>query len=115
MLMFGSLYFILPKVVGADWPSVSLIRLHFWTSSIGAIILILALWSCGRLHGQLMNDPSVDFLEIAKVTKPYLTLRTGAVFLLVLGHLAFAVNFIKMLMSAFCKCCCDQSACASES
>lgn len=112
MLMFGSLYFILPKLAKADWPSASLLQLHFWASAIGAVVLIVALWSCGRVHGALMNDPSVNFLEISAALKPYLIVRTFAVFLLVIGHLAFAVNFVKLLISS-CACCFAKQECSS--
>jgi cytochrome c oxidase cbb3-type subunit 1 len=97
MLMFGSLYFILPKFVRTDWPSKFLINFHFLSSSIGITVVIISLWLCGNIQGELMSDPNVSFLTITEVTQPYLVTRTFALILLLLGHLSFAFNFLRLL------------------
>src|SRR5690606_20147132 len=30
MVMFGAMYFILPRILNKEWPSAGLISLHFW-------------------------------------------------------------------------------------
>ncbi len=35
MVMFGSMYYIVPRLVGREWRYASLIKLHFWASAYG--------------------------------------------------------------------------------
>ena len=35
MTMFGAMYYIVPRLVGCEWLSASLIRVHFWASGYG--------------------------------------------------------------------------------
>lgn len=49
MVMFGCIYFIVPRVTGCEWISGSRIRFHFWFSAYGsiaqgALLLIAGLW-----------------------------------------------------------------------
>ncbi len=35
MVMFGAMYYIVPRLVGREWRYASLIKLHFWASTYG--------------------------------------------------------------------------------
>ena len=35
MVMFGAIYFMLPRILQREWPSASLISVHFWGTAIG--------------------------------------------------------------------------------
>lgn len=94
MVMFGSLYFILPRVLRKEWPSARLIRVHFWCTAVGIMIFVVGVTVGGTIQGLQLNDPAQhpDFLEIMRRTIPYLVSRTVAGFLIFVGHVAFIVH-----------------------
>jgi len=100
MMMFGSLYFIIPRLLEKEWPSASLIRLHFWGCASGTVLYAASLLIGGVSQGLQMNDAAAypDFIEIVRNTIPYLLSRTVAVILITLGQLAFITSFVWILL-----------------
>ncbi|RKT98815.1 hypothetical protein C7H84_34935 [Burkholderia sp. Nafp2/4-1b] len=99
MIMFGSIYFVLPRVFGREWPYPRLISLHFWSVSIGFSIYFVFLTIGGMLQGIDMLDPSRPFMDSVEVLKPYLVARTIGGVLMAMGHLVFAYHFSIMIMN----------------
>ena len=91
MVVFGAAYFILPRITGVLWPSAKLVHLHFWATalgSVGAIVLFLARgW-------QLGHQPWV--VPVAS----WAALGSLCAFLLLVGHVAFALNAFGMILSS---------------
>ncbi|MFT3780887.1 MAG: cbb3-type cytochrome c oxidase subunit I [Nibricoccus sp.] len=105
MVMFGSIYYILPRILLKEWPSAKLISVHFWATAIGIMIMVTALTVAGLEQGLMLNavDAKGDllypnFLTIVEAIKKYLLTRTLSGVLITIGHLAFAVNFTWMLV-----------------
>jgi cytochrome c oxidase cbb3-type subunit 1 len=103
MVMFGSIYYIVPRLLQVEWPSARLIRLHFWACAIGITIYVFVLGFGGVMQGLAMNNPDVPFLDPVKpsvvtLTIPYLKIRSHSGILIAIGHLAFAVNFVWILI-----------------
>jgi len=98
MIMFGSMYYILPRVVGWEWPSARLIRWHFWLSAIGIGVMVVALTIGGILQGLALLDPGVTFMASLDYTKPWLVLRSGSGILLTGAHIVFAVSFTLLIL-----------------
>jgi len=96
--MFGSMYYILPRVVGWEWPSARLIRWHFWLSAIGIGVMVVALTIGGILQGLALLDPGVTFMASLDYTKPWLLLRSGSGILLTGAHIVFAVSFTLLIL-----------------
>jgi cytochrome c oxidase cbb3-type subunit 1 len=92
MVMFGSMYYIVPRLTRREWPSGKLIYLHFWTCGLGIMFYVVALSLGGVLQGLGMNDPNLAFLKVVAATKPYLILRSVSGLFITVGHLAFAVS-----------------------
>jgi cytochrome c oxidase cbb3-type subunit 1 len=101
MVMFGSMYYILPRITQREWPSTGLISLHFWGAALGAILYIVPLSIGGILQGEAMNDAKIPFIKVVALTLPYLKIRTVSGILLAIGHLAFAANLVWMLARVF--------------
>ncbi|MFZ9854859.1 MAG: cbb3-type cytochrome c oxidase subunit I [Limisphaerales bacterium] len=101
MTMFGAMYYILPRITQREWPSDGLISLHFWTTLVGIAMYVLPLSLGGWFQGKAMLDPQVPFLEVVKITLPYLKIRTVSGLLLTLGHVAFFVNIAWLLVRTF--------------
>lgn len=51
MIMFGSIYFVMPRVLEREWPYPKLIAAHFWLVSIGFAIYFVFLTIGGVLQG----------------------------------------------------------------
>lgn len=108
MVMFGAIYYILPRILLKEWPSAKLISLHFWTTAIGMTIYVIVLSVGGIEQGIAQNvtpmgadgqaGSPVPFLEVVAMTIKYLELRSYAGVLITVGHLAFAINFTWMLL-----------------
>lgn len=101
MTMFGSMYYILPRITQREWPSERLISIHFWCTALGIILYVAPLSWGGWLQGKAMLDATVPFLEVVKITLPWLKLRTLTGLLLAVGHVAFFVNLVWILARRF--------------
>ncbi|MCI0747169.1 MAG: cbb3-type cytochrome c oxidase subunit I [Verrucomicrobia subdivision 3 bacterium] len=97
MVMFGSMYYIVPRLALREWPSARLISIHFWTTALGILLYVVPLSVGGVLQGLAMNNPDIPFLKTVELTKPYLVTRTFAGILMTVGHTVFAVNFVWIL------------------
>jgi cytochrome c oxidase cbb3-type subunit 1 len=98
MIMFGAMYYILPRVVGWEWPSARLIRWHFWLVAIGIGMMVVVLTLGGLLQGLALLDPEITFMASLDYTKPWLFLRSVSGVLLTAGHIVFAVSFTLLLL-----------------
>lgn len=108
MVMFGSVYYILPRILLKEWPSAKLISLHFWATAGGITLYVIAMSVAGIAQGLAMNTlpagadgqpgSPVAFMVIVADMIKYLEIRTIAGVIISIGHIAFAVNFTWMLV-----------------
>jgi cytochrome c oxidase cbb3-type subunit 1 len=96
MVMFGAIYYIMPRLMSWEWPYPSLIALHFWLVLIGFAIYIIWLSIGGWLQGLAMLDVAKPFMDSVRLTIPYLQARTIGGALMTLGHIVFAAHFFIM-------------------
>jgi cytochrome c oxidase cbb3-type subunit I len=97
MVMFGSMYYIVPRLVGREWRYASLIKLHFWASAYGIMLMVLMLLVAGLVQGQELNNPALSFSESTQSILPYLRGRSLSGLLLTVAHFVFAAHFGMML------------------
>src|SRR5215211_6007061 len=97
MIMFGSMYYIVPRLVGREWRYASLIKLHFWSSTYGVMLMVVMLFVGGIVQGRDMNNTALSFIESTQSILPYLRGRSLSGLLLTLAHGIFAVHFGMML------------------
>ncbi|MCC5831174.1 MAG: cbb3-type cytochrome c oxidase subunit I [Phycisphaeraceae bacterium] len=122
LMMFGAMYYIVPRLTGRDWASSGLISLHFWTVILGLAMMVTTLTLGGIIQGMELNHAQrtlrsvmaeeglirgtltflggleersgvIPFIEVVGSTIPWLTLRTVAGMVIVVGHLAFIALF----------------------
>lgn len=98
MTMFGAMYYIVPRLVGWEWPSASMIRWHFWLATVGMALMFVALTLGGFVQGLELNDPGSPFLNSLKVVVPFRHARILGGLLMTIAHFVFAVLFIRMLL-----------------
>ena len=97
MVMFGSMYYIVPRLVGREWRYASLIKLHFWSSAYGVMLMVLMLLVAGLVQGRDLNNPALAFSESTQSLLPYMRGRSLSGMLLTIAHLVFAFHFGLML------------------
>jgi cytochrome c oxidase cbb3-type subunit I len=102
MVMFGSIYYILPRITGVEWPSARLIRIHLWATAFGIMFYVVPLIYGGTMEGLAMINPDIPFLAVGKpsvvgITIPYLKMRSYSGVVLLVGHVAFAISFLWIL------------------
>lgn len=97
MVMFGSMYYIVPRLVGWEWPSARLIKVHFWCTALGIILMVGVLSFGGVIQGLALNDPEINFIAVLSLIDPFRWSRTLSGVLITVGHVAFAVLFVMMI------------------
>ncbi|MDR4124696.1 cbb3-type cytochrome c oxidase subunit I [Yanghanlia caeni] len=98
IVMFGAIYFAMPRIMSWEWPHPKLIVAHFWLVVSGIAIYAIALSIGGWQQGLAMLDANRPFMESVLVSLPYLEARTLGGTLMTLGHLVFAVHFTQMAL-----------------
>lgn len=96
-VLFGSIYFIVPRLLNWERPHAWAISLHFWLVFIGWGIYFWPLTLGGWLQGLAMLDPAKTFMDSVILTKPYLQARSVGGSLMTLGHIVFAAHFLMMV------------------
>ena len=94
MVIFGGVYFALPRILDVRWPRPALISLHFWLVVAGFAVYIVTLSIGGILQGLILLDPARPFMDSVAVTLPWLQGRSIGGALMTLGHLVFAWHFV---------------------
>jgi cytochrome c oxidase cbb3-type subunit 1 len=97
MIMFGAMYYIVPRLVGREWRYAGLIKLHFWTAAYGVGLMTLMLFVGGLMQGQDLNNAAIPFIESTQTVLPYLRGRSLSGMLLTIAHFVFAFHFGMML------------------
>ena len=64
MVMFGAMYYIVPRLTGREWASSHLIRLHFWGTFLGVLMMFLVLTVGGLIQGFELNQASESWHEL---------------------------------------------------
>ncbi|MEE4298048.1 MAG: cbb3-type cytochrome c oxidase subunit I [Pseudomonadales bacterium] len=91
-VMFGSVYFILPRVTGREWPFPRAISAHFWLVFGGFVVYFWPLTIGGWLQGLAMLDADRPFMDSVVLTQPWLVARSVGGTLMTAGHLVFVVH-----------------------
>jgi len=98
MVLFGAIYFMMPRILNWEWPYPRLIAWHFWLAAIGITIYFVGLSYGGWLQGLAMLDETRPFMDSVAVTIPWLQWRSLAGALMVASHLIFVGHFLAMAL-----------------
>lgn len=94
MAMFGAAYFILPRLTGREWRSGALVKTHFIATVAGILLLTVTLTYAGFQQAHLLSQPTLAFAEISHAMNSWFAIRSLVFGLLLVGHLAFLINFL---------------------
>jgi cytochrome c oxidase cbb3-type subunit 1 len=89
LITFGTFYYLVPRLVGAELYSRRLANIHFWLALSGIMLYLLAMWAAGVSEGLFwlsmdeVGELRFSFVDIVESTKPYYALRLlgGSLFL----------------------------------
>ncbi|MBP7607650.1 MAG: cbb3-type cytochrome c oxidase subunit I, partial [Giesbergeria sp.] len=98
MVLFGAIYFMMPRVLNWEWPYPRLITLQFWLAAVGVMIYFIGLSIGGWLQGLAMLDAERPFMDSVAVTLPYLQWRSVGGALMVASHVIFVGHFLAMAL-----------------
>ena len=99
MTMFGAIYYLLPRVVGLEFPFPKLARAHFWLSLAGVALLVVPLAIGGVVQGLKWQNPNaIAFADTTKAMLPFLRVSTTGLLLMLLGNLLLFVNIMGLTL-----------------
>lgn len=104
LVSIGAIYFLIPKVFGrSEMYSTKFIEIHFWMSTLGVVLYIVAMWIAGVMQGLMwraVNDDGTltySFVESLEATYPFYMVRLLGGFLFFSGMLLMAYNCYKTI------------------
>lgn len=92
MTMFAAIFMILPRLTGPDSVCPKGIRLQFWLSMSGTLLLGFPLVIGGIIQGLKLANPEIPFLDAFRASLMPFRLSTLGETLIVLGNLMFLLN-----------------------
>jgi len=102
MMTIGSTYVLIPRIYGQKmmW-STRLIDWHFWTTTVGVVLYVSAMWVAGLTQGLMWRATNPDgtltytFVEALKATYPYYEVRLTGGLIVLGGMFLLAYNLYK--------------------
>lgn len=94
MTMFGAIYYIVPKIMGIEWPCVKSVRRHFWLAAIGIVLIVLPLAIGGVIEGFNWHNVKMTNVDVAKNALNFLRISTLGELLILVGNLMLLGNLI---------------------
>ena len=88
MVSIGALYHMVKKLWNTEMYSDNLVNVHFWLSTVGTVVYIVAMWVSGIMQGLMWLDYdeygtlSYTFVESVSAMHPYYAMRAigGVIF-----------------------------------
>lgn len=101
-LLFGILYYLIPKMYDTKLYSLKLANFHFWIGSLGIIFYALPMYWAGFVQSAMWKEFTVDgvlaypnFLETVTQLKSMYFLRSVGGLLFIIGTVVMAYNLFK--------------------
>jgi cytochrome c oxidase cbb3-type subunit 1 len=102
LVMFAGIYTIVPGLLGCDWWSRRLVRLHFWLAAAGLVLVSVPLAVGGVVESGRLLNPAAGFVEVSRGTLMYLRVSTVGELLILAGNGLFLVN-LALGVAGYCR------------
>ncbi|MCA9570887.1 MAG: cbb3-type cytochrome c oxidase subunit I, partial [Myxococcales bacterium] len=99
LVFFGASYFVLPRVTGREWPSRTLVDVHFGLVMVGFFVYFSTLSIAGLVQGAAMLDADQGFMASVEAAAPWLWGRSLGGLLMTLGHFVFAGHTLALALA----------------
>jgi len=106
MVAAGALYHLVMKLWNREMYSTKLVNMHFWMSTIGIVIYIVAMWISGIMQGLMWRDYdefgtlTYTFAETVAAMHPYYVMRAVGGFIYFLGTVVMLYNVVMTIRCA---------------
>jgi cytochrome c oxidase cbb3-type subunit 1 len=99
-VVFGSIYYIVPRLLDFGWRSAMLVRIHYYTSLYGILLVIAMLGFGGVMQGNVLENPAVQVTIVTAndVSESYHIAATMCISLIAIGNGVFAFHLGWMLI-----------------
>jgi cytochrome c oxidase cbb3-type subunit I len=94
MVMFGSIYFVVPRVLGEELCPTGR-SFHFWLFSSGVLVLSIPLVAAGIVEGLLLRNSNLPFLNVMNASLRFLRLSTLGDLMILAANVVFFVNLAR--------------------
>ena len=100
---FGAIYYIVPRLLNFGWRSAFLIKVHYYSSLYGILLLLALLTFGGIMQGVTAENPDINvtIVTINDVSLPFYIATTMCLSLISLGNGIFALHLGWMLLDWF--------------
>ncbi len=98
MILFGALYYIVPRLLQRPWLFPRLIETHFWLVIVGLGLLLISFIIGGLIQGFGLADPQIPMIAVNDLLEPFLAIQNFGALLLVVANLGFAIAFVLILL-----------------
>jgi cytochrome c oxidase cbb3-type subunit 1 len=105
LITFGTFYYLVPRLVGAELYSRRLANVHFWMALAGTLLYILSMWAAGVSQGLLwltldeIGELRFSFRDIMASMPPYYLLRFVGGLVFLAGAVLLAWNLFMTVRS----------------
>ena len=96
MLMFGAIYFIVPRVTMREWLAPSFIRFHFNLSAYSVIAIVLGSILGGYMQGAAQQDFIGSWVVASKATYAWNIFNSVAWVCILISNLSFCFHLLLM-------------------
>ena len=96
MILFGAIYYMMPRLSGCEWLSSTLINWHFLGAAYGSTLSSGMLILSGFAAGSALNDAESNFSQVLELAESYYWGHTLSSVLMVLGYAIFILHFLLM-------------------
>ncbi len=106
MVSAGALYHLVEKLWNTKMYSAKLVNVHFWTSTIGTVVYITAMWVSGIMQGLMWRDYdefgtlTYTFAESVAAMHPYYAMRAIGGMIFWTGGVIMLYNVIMTIRKA---------------
>jgi cytochrome c oxidase cbb3-type subunit 1 len=99
-VVFGSIYYIVPRLLDFGWRSALLVKIHYYCSLYGILLVIAMLGFGGVMQGNMLEhtDPAVTIASASGVSVSFHIAATMCISLIALGNGVFALHLGWMLI-----------------
>ncbi len=99
-VVFGSIYYIVPRLLDFGWRSALLIKIHYYTSVYGILLVLAMLGFGGVMQGNTLenSDPHVTIVTATGVIVSFHIAATMCISLIAIGNGIFAFHLGWMLI-----------------
>jgi cytochrome c oxidase cbb3-type subunit 1 len=98
MVLFGAIYYMMPRLSECEWLSSSLISFHFLGAAYGSSMAVGMLLLSGLAAGEAISEGASSFQQVMEVGSSYFWGNSISYVFVMAAHAAFGLHFLLMAL-----------------